>query len=263
MTGMLMPIGGGDEDSCAEQTLLMRFVQICGGMDARILIIPSASSISKEVAAEYEAIFTAVGAKHAYSFDFVDRHQANDTSAVELLNDVTGVFLTGGDQMKLLSLVGGTCFADALRSKFGQGIHISGTSAGASAMSRQMIGFGKSGFTVSPDMVHLTAGLGLSNNLIIDQHFEQRKRLGRLISAVMLNPGMLGIGLDEDTALIIAPDGHCEVIGSGSVTVVNQDNAQNAHFSRTAYETAHHEYLAIYKLQTGTKIFIPQAAYGF
>lgn len=259
MPGTLIPIGGA-EDSSTKQ-ILGRFVQLCGAQRAHILVIPSASSIALESAAEYEAIFATLGAGFVCSLDFIDRQQADESSAVELLNDVTGVFLTGGDQMKLLSLIGGTRFGNALRSKFMEGVHISGTSAGASAMSRQMIGFGKSGFTIAPHMVHLASGLGLSSSLIIDQHFSQRKRLGRLMTAVMLNTHTLGIGLDEDTALVITPDGCCEVMGSGTITLVNSEQSLNAQYEQTANEVSYHESLAIYRLQSGAKLSIPQATY--
>lgn len=261
MSGMLMPIGGA-EDRRAKRAILNHFVQICGGKHARIAVIPSASRISHEVAAEYETIFSGIGAGQVWSIDFMRRQQADESYAVEALNDATGVFFTGGDQMRLLSLIGDTRFASTLRTKFRQGVHVAGTSAGASAISRHMIGFGKSGFDVSPHMVHMTSGLGLSNSLIIDQHFGQRSRLGRLISAVALHPHMLGIGLDEDTSLVIAPNGTCDVIGSGNVTFVNQLDFLAGEFERMAYQAEYAEDLAIYKVQSGTQLHISQAAYS-
>ncbi len=215
-----MPIGGA-EDKRASRTILTRFVQLCGASSARIVIIPSASSFPYESASTYETLFSQLGAAQVTRLHISDRQQANRPNDIALLRDATGVFFTGGDQLRLLSLVGGTGLAAALRERFTAGLHIAGTSAGASAMCRQMIAFGRSGAAPTQRMVQMASGLGLSENLIIDQHFQQRNRLGRLMTAVTLNPGAVGIGIDEDTALLITPDGGWEVLGSGKVTVVD------------------------------------------
>lgn len=220
MTGVLMPIGGA-EDKRANRVILTRFVQLCGANSARIIVIPSASSFPYESASTYEHLFSQIGAAQVTRLHIPDRQQANRPDYTALLQDATGVFFTGGDQLRLLSLIGGTGLAAALCERFASGLHIAGTSAGASAMSRQMIAFGRSGSAPSQRMVQMAAGLGLCDNLIIDQHFQQRNRLGRLMTAVTLNPGTVGVGIDEDTALLMTPDGGWEVLGSGQVTVVD------------------------------------------
>jgi cyanophycinase len=257
MTGMLMPIGGA-EDRHAQQTILKHFVQICGGRGARIALIPSASRISNEVAADYESIFFNLGAIRVQTVDISHRQQANERQCTELLSDITGIFFTGGDQLRLLSLIGNTHFADAINSHFNRGVHIAGTSAGASAMSHHMIGFGKSGSLPSPHMVHMSSGLGLARSLIIDQHFSQRNRIGRLMSAVTLHPNMLGIGLDEDTSLTIASSGKCRVVGSGTVTLVMDTHInQIRQFTNYNTQVAVSDKLAVSQLKAGDEVLLP------
>ena len=220
MQGTLMPIGGA-EDRRASRLILTRFFQLCGGSSARILVIPTASSFPRETGTTYQHIFTQLGAARVTTLHPADRYQANAADRVRLLDDVSGVFMSGGDQLRLVSTIGGTRLASALHKRFKEGMHIAGTSAGASALSRQMIAFGRSGLAPSQRMVQMAAGLGLADDLIIDQHFGQRHRLGRLMTAVALHPGSVGVGVDEDTALMIAPNGDWEVLGSGTVTLVD------------------------------------------
>lgn len=218
-TGFLMPIGGS-EDITGERVLLDTFTRLCGGSAAHIVLIPSASSIVPKVSAQYISAFKAVGVGEINVIDITSRQQANETAWQSVLNEATGIFVSGGDQLRLISLIGATRLHTAIIERFHAGIHIAGTSAGASAMSRQMIAFGRTGMQPSQRMVQFASGLGLSE-LIIDQHFRQRKRLGRLLTAIAFNPGMVGIGLDEDTALLIDPDGKGQVLGSGGMTVVD------------------------------------------
>jgi cyanophycinase len=136
--------------------------------------------------------------------------------------------MTGGDQVRLAEVLSGTSAADKLRSRNANGMHVAGTSAGASAMSAAMIAGGKSGATPRAGMVDLAPGLGLISRFVIDQHFSQRDRLGRLLAAVASIPFGAGIGLDEDTAAFIGPDGALEVVGSGSVTIIDGSNLRNS-----------------------------------
>jgi cyanophycinase len=133
----------------------------------------------------------------------------------------TGVFLTGGNQIRLVSVIGGTRLEDALASAHDRGAVIAGTSAGASAVAAHMVAFGRSGASPKHRMIHLSAGLGLVDRVVVDQHFEQRGRWGRLLAAVALSPRLLGIGIDEDTAAVVRDDRTLEVIGKGSVTIVD------------------------------------------
>jgi cyanophycinase len=218
--GFLMPIGGA-EDKVSQRLILNRFVQLSGGSLARIVVIPTASVTPTELGIRYCEIFNQLGACATYCLDIKERREANDLTFVSALHSATGIFMTGGDQVKLLSLVGGTLAADLIHQRYKHGATIAGTSAGASAMSRVMIAFGRSGGTPSQRMVQLAPGLGLTEDVIIDQHFRQRDRLGRLTTAVTFNPAMLGIGIDEDTSLVISADHSAEVIGSGGLTIVD------------------------------------------
>ena len=154
------------------------------------------------------------------------RPQANDEAAVLAVGDATGIFLTGGNQLRLASTIGGTALAAAILERFRQGAVVAGTSAGASAMSSHMIAFGASGATPKQRMAQIAAGLGLLPGVIVDQHFQQRNRLGRLLSLIAQNPSLLGLGVDEDTAGIVGPDHVLEVIGRGSVTVIDGSGSE-------------------------------------
>ncbi|MBC7811221.1 MAG: cyanophycinase [Burkholderiales bacterium] len=224
--GYLMPIGGA-EDKTARMVILNQFVDLCGGKQARLVVIPTASAFAVETGARYCDVFGGLGAANVHCLDLKERQQANNPKEIEALEDATGIFMTGGDQVKLVSFLGGTLLGRKISSSLAQGKTIGGTSAGASAMSQHMIAFGRSGAAPSQRMVHLAPGLGLTERVIIDQHFRQRDRLGRLMTAVALNPAMLGMGVDEDTALVINPDNQCEVVGSGSVTVVDGGDLQH------------------------------------
>jgi cyanophycinase len=218
MNGVLIPIGGA-EDKSGQGNILASFVDLCGDQ-ARVAIIPAASSMPQQVGEQYRTLFTQLGAA-VEVISIETRAEANDSARAAVLAGCTGVFLSGGDQVKLVSLLGGTQVADALQQLFKRGGIIAGTSAGASALSQHMIAFGRSGGAPAQRMVQLAPGLGLAQGVIIDQHFRQRDRIGRLMTAVAYNPVMIGIGLDENTALVIDPGGRCEVIGTGSVTVID------------------------------------------
>ena len=151
----------------------------------------------------------------------VTRQQANDEAGVAAVADATGIFLTGGNQLRLSSTIGGTHLAQAIHDRFAAGAAVAGTSAGASALSSHMIAFGASGATPKQRMAQIAAGLGVLPGVIIDQHFQQRNRLGRLLSLIAQNPSLLGLGIDEDTAGVVGPDHVMEVIGRGSITIVD------------------------------------------
>ena len=147
-------------------------------------------------------------------------------TAALAVRDATGIFLTGGNQLRLSSTIGGTRLADAILERFQHGAVVAGTSAGASAMSSHMIAFGASGATPKHRMAQIAAGLGVLPGVIIDQHFQQRNRLGRLLSLIAQNPSLLGLGVDEDTAGVVGPDHVMEVIGRGSITVVDGSRSE-------------------------------------
>ncbi len=212
---------GGAEDRIRDRVILQRFVALAGGPRATIALISSASAFGVEAAERYRQVFTELGARHVHPIHATSRAEANDESAVAAVNEAGGIFLTGGNQLKLASIIGGTRLAEAILKRFREGAVVAGTSAGASAMSSHMIAFGTSGATPKQRMAQIAAGLGVLPGVIVDQHFQQRNRLGRLLSLVAQNPSLLGLGVDEDTAGVVGPDHVMEVIGRGSVTVVD------------------------------------------
>jgi cyanophycinase len=169
----------------------------------------------------YRRVFTDLGAADVQPIHATTRIQANDETSARIVGDATGVFLTGGNQLRLSSTIGGTALAQAVLERHRHGSVVAGTSAGASAMSSHMVAFGASGGTPKQRMVHMAAGLGILPGVIVDQHFQQRNRLGRLLATIAQNPSLLGLGVDEDTAGVVGPDMVLEVIGRRSVTIVD------------------------------------------
>ena len=217
--GPIMAIGGA-EDKLDDKVILSTFLQISGGSRARIVIVPTASSI--EAAGErYKAIFLGMGADSAEVTFFGNRSDAQRPSLLAALERATGIFLTGGNQLRLSSILGGTPAAEIIRRRNNEGATVAGTSAGASILSSHMVAYGASGNAPKQRMAQMVAGFGLVPDVIIDQHFRQRDRIGRLLTLVASNPRLLGVGVDEDTAVLIEGLDMMEVIGRHSVTVVD------------------------------------------
>ena len=217
--GWIVPIGGA-ENKENDRHILERFVRVSGGEDADIVVIPTASRMN-ETGTRYEKLFAELGAARVTVMDFDTRRDCHEPGRLERLEDATGIFFTGGNQLRLTTLLGGTPVAKLIRSRNASGVTVGGTSAGASILSEHMIAFGDEGSSVISGSVRLAPGLGLTNRFIIDQHFRQRDRLGRLLTALAYNPFAVGIGLDEDTAAFIGPDETVEIEGSGGVTIVD------------------------------------------
>jgi cyanophycinase len=212
---------GGAEDKVRDRVILSRFIALAGGTDATIAVISTASSLGLEAGQRYRQVFSELGAREVHTLHAVTRPQANDEAAVRAVHGATGIFMTGGNQLRLASTLGGTRLADSILDRFRLGAVVAGTSAGASAMSSHMIAFGASGATPKQRMAQIAAGLGVLPGVIIDQHFQQRNRLGRLLSLIAQNPSLLGLGVDEDTAGVVSPDHVMEVIGRGSITIID------------------------------------------
>jgi cyanophycinase len=222
--GWIVPIGGAEDKDNAPQ-ILKRFVNLAGGDSADIVVIPTASQ-QRATGPRYERLFSELGAARVTALDFDTRRDCEEPGRLERLNQATGVFFTGGNQLRLSTLLGGTAVAKAVRQLNAAGVVVAGTSAGAAFISEHMIAFGSEGSTPVAGSVRLAAGLGLTNRFIIDQHFRQRDRLGRLLTALAFNPFAVGIGLDEDTAAFISPDNTVHVEGSGGITVVDAAEVQ-------------------------------------
>ena len=222
--GWIVPIGGGEEKE-HNPRILQRFVEICGGAEADIVILPTASRLA-DTGARYEKIFSGLGAGRVESVDFDERGDCDDPDRLRRISEATGIFFTGGNQLSLSTILGGTQVARLVRTRNAQGVHVAGTSAGASFISEHMIAFGEEGSSPVAGSVRLAPGLGLTNRVIIDQHFRQRDRIGRLLTAMAYNPFAVGIGLDEDTAAFIRPDNVIEVEGSGGITLIDASGIQ-------------------------------------
>ena len=230
-SGTLFAIGGA-EDKLKKRTVLRAFVEAAGGEDAHIVVVPTASALGPEVVSVYAALFTALGAREVTSVRPETRADADDPAYVEALSEATGIFMTGGNQLKLSGVVTGTAFGKAIVAAHERGATVAGTSAGASILAEHMIAFGQPGTTPRQRMSQLAGGLGLIRGAIVDQHFGQRNRYGRLLALVAQSPALLGIGVDEDTAAVIRGD-LLEVIGRGAVTIFDaRAVTSNAHVAK-------------------------------
>jgi cyanophycinase len=217
--GWIVPIGGA-ENKENDRRILERFVRVSGGKEADIIVIPTASRVH-ETGPRYEQLFTDIGASRVTVMDFDTRRDCQERGRLERIGEASGIFFTGGNQLRLTTLLGGTPVAKLIRQRNAHGVTVGGTSAGASILSEHMIASGDEGSAMIAGSVRLAPGLGLTNRFIIDQHFRQRDRLGRLLTALAYNPFAVGIGLDEDTAAFIGPDELIEIEGSGGATIVD------------------------------------------
>ena len=217
--GWIIPIGGA-ENKENDRRILERFVGVSGGDHADIVVIPTASRVH-ETGPRYEQLFRELGAARVTVMDFDTRRDCREPGRLKRIEQASGIFFTGGNQLRLTTLLGGTPVAKLIRLRNARGVTVGGTSAGASILCEHMIAAGDEGAAMIAGSVRLAPGLGLTNRYIIDQHFRQRDRLGRLLTAIAYNPFAVGIGLDEDTAAFIGPDELVEVEGTGGVTIVD------------------------------------------
>jgi cyanophycinase len=222
----LLVIGGAERHGAGGTAILRRFVELAGGTAARIIVIATASEQPAILEAEYAALLTGLGAGHVAALRLTTRTQANEAAAVHALAAATGVFFTGGDQLRITTVLGGTRTDSALQRLVRDGtVVLAGTSAGAAMMSATMI-LGGDSPGVTRAGVRTGPGLEFLPGVLIDMHFAERGRLNRLLSAVALYPHELGLGIDEDTAILA--DGDCfEVLGTGAVTVVDAGAASD------------------------------------
>ncbi len=235
--GPVMPIGGAEETEPGGE-VLGRFVELAGGKNARIAIVPTASDDPQRSGEGYAKLFRELGAKKADWLRVEQRADANTEEALALLREATGIYITGGDQARLVRLLVGTLVMECIRMRNADGVIVAGTSAGASILSALMmaggtgIGGDSNGAAARKGMVDVVAGFGLLQDIIIDQHFSQRGRMGRLLSVFAGTPGLVGIGLDEDTAVLIDREGTLEVLGSNMVTIVDGRDTVSDYFDR-------------------------------
>lgn len=254
INGSLIIIGGR-EDKEGESVILRQVVSKAGGEKARLLVLTTASQEGPDLGASYRRIFGRLGVKEVSAMDISTRDEADQAASVAYLREATGIFFTGGDQLRITSTIGGTRLDEALRRRYREGAVVAGTSAGAAAMSSTMIVGGHEEEAPKKTAVQMVPGMGLLPGVVIDQHFAQRGRIGRLLAAVAQGPGILGVGIDEDTAVLVEPAGHFSVIGSSTVTVIDGCTMRHSNVS----ESGPGQPLAI----TGVTLHVLPAGYRF
>ncbi|WP_110954267.1 cyanophycinase [Anaerosinus massiliensis] len=231
--GVLLIIGG-NEDKSGECQILRTFIERAGGRDAKIAVMTTATELPEEVGVEYKLVFEWLGAKEVDIIHIADRIQAFDQHLAENFSTYTGIFFTGGDQLRLTSILGGSVIDKAIKETFAKGAVLAGTSAGASVMSHTMIIGGDSSETPKKATISMAEGMGFIDKVVIDQHFAQRGRINRLLAVVAQNPNVIGIGIDEDTAILVEANGKCCVVGSQTVTIVDGRQIVHSNISESS-----------------------------
>lgn len=252
-SGQLIIIGGA-EDKEGECKILREFIRRAGGRNARIVVMTVATSLPGEVGSDYRYLFEKLGVDTVEIVDTERREDASYERNLEVIETATGVFFTGGDQARITEILKDSEIDNLLHQKFEQGLVIAGTSAGAAMMPDIMIVEGDGETNPRLDTVTLEPGMGFLPQVAIDQHFSQRGRLGRFISALVQQPAVLGFGIDENTAIAVNGD-EIEVIGEGAVTIVDVANLSHTNLN----ESLHDEALAI----CGAKLHILPNGYRF
>ena len=213
---------GGAEDKVGKLEILTTFFKSAGGQQATIGIVPCASQEPSVVGARYHRIFTKLGARNVQILNIRSPQEGDERYWLELLDTCTGVFLSGGDQVRLFDFIHNSTFMMTMMKRLHMGsLVLAGTSAGAAVMGEKMISGGSSGESPNRSLVDLMDGLGIVPELLVDQHFHNRNRMARLLSAIAAHPDKLGIGIDEDTCAAFRGDGTFEVVGKGAVTVID------------------------------------------
>jgi cyanophycinase len=233
--GPVMLIGGA-EDKLRDKVILSRFVAFAGGADAKVVVISTASSLGDHATEMYRDLFGELGVGEVVGLRPEEREAAEAPEMASTLRDATGVYLTGGNQSRLTQVVAGTKLGDALFLAHDRGAVVAGTSAGASALAGHMVAFGNAGPTPKNRMVQLSAGLGLLQGIVIDQHFGERGRIGRLLALVAQSPSLVGVGIDEDTCAVVFADFTLHVIGRGAVTVVDGSHVKTDAYRGKGYK---------------------------
>ncbi len=252
--GYLVIIGGA-EDKNGESNILKDVSNVISSNNGRLVVITTATENPEQAGTVYRTVFTRLGVKEIEVLNINTREDANQKVNIDAIMNSSGIFFTGGDQLRITSILGGTETFKALHDAFNAGASIIGTSAGASVMSSTMIVDGNNNDPARKCTLKMAPGLGLLEEAIIDQHFEQRGRIGRLLCGVAENPHILGIGIDEDTAIKVHPDRHFEVLGNNAVTIADGKSIKSSNVS----ELKPDEILAI----TDVTLHVLPKGYGF
>lgn len=224
---------GGAEDKVHGKEILQTFFNRSGDKDAIIGIVPCASREPSLIGERYYRIFSDMGAKKIKVLDVRDRSGATDSVYLNFIEDCTGIFLTGGDQLRLCGLLADTKLMDRIVERAQtKEISLAGTSAGAAVMGHHMISGGSSAESPNQSLVDMATGLGIIPQVLVDQHFHNRNRLARLLSAISAYPELLGIGIDEDTCAMFESDDTIKVIGKGTVTIIDAQDMSHTNRDR-------------------------------
>jgi cyanophycinase len=212
---------GGHEDKQGEQTILKAVARRAHGADGRLVVVTVASDEPEELGREYRRLFKELGVGHVDVVDIRTREEAGEEKYIEKIGKAKVVFFTGGDQLRITSQIGDSPLFRCMHEIYEQGATIAGTSAGAAAMPETMLNGGESDKSNEISALEMAPGLAFISGVVIDSHFAERGRMGRLLGAVAQNPRNIGLGIDEDTAIVVTGEDRFEVIGSGAVYVVD------------------------------------------
>jgi len=251
--GYLIIIGGA-EDKTGNSIILKQAPQMLSEHDL-LTVLTTATENPQEAGQNYQQVFQRLGMKNIQILNINTRDDANSASYCEQIRNTKCIFMTGGDQLRITSILGGTAIYEVLKNVYASGGIIMGTSAGASVMSSTMIVKGEDNEPAKKCTLKMAPGLGLISGVIIDQHFDQRGRFGRLLCGVAENPDTLGLGIDEDTSIKLYPDMHFEVIGTNAVTIIDGRTLQSSNVS----ELKQDEILAV----IGICVHVLPQGYGF
>lgn len=251
--GTLVIIGGA-EDKTGDSPILKQASEAMEEGDI-LTVLTTATEHPKEAGQDYREAFHRLGVQNIRILDIATRDDAESETNCEVIAKSRCLFMTGGDQLRITSILGGTAAYRAIRALYEAGGIILGTSAGASVMSSTMVVEGADHEPARKCTLKMAPGLGLFYGVIIDQHFDERGRFGRLLCGVAENPDVLGIGIDEDTAAVLYPDMHFEVIGTGAVTVIDGKTIESSNVS----ELSPNEILAV----LGVTVHVLPRGYGF
>ncbi len=251
--GILLIIGGA-EDKKGDSVILKQAPQMLGG-DDMLTVLTTATEKPEEAGNDYIKVFHRLGVRNVQMLNINTRDDAQSAENCEIIRKSRCIFMTGGDQLRITSILGGTPACLELLNLYNSGGIIMGTSAGASVMSSTMVVQGNDNEPARKCTLKMAPGIGLFDGAIIDQHFDQRGRFGRLLCGVSENPEVLGIGIDEDTAVKVFPDMHFEIIGSNAVTIIDGKSIKSSNVS----ELNPNEILAI----IGVTVHVLPQGYGF
>lgn len=248
---------GGAEDREGDKQVLARFVELCGGASSSIVVLTAASTQPEKAWETYDQAFGNLGVQKCAALSLCTRQDANDSRYAEQIMEADGIFMAGGDQKRLMAVIGETQVHRAMLLAFKRGACIAGTSAGASAMSAHMLAEGTKDPVPEKQAARLAAGLGLLPWVVVDQHFSERHRLARLLSILAENPCLLGVGIDEDTALVIEHQNRLEVVGAGAITLLDGRQMTSNVLDIDAQERLELINVKLHLLPAGTSYRIP------